>query len=98
MVRIAKLTLSWTLVSPVHSLYLQSSLGSCNWSGSVRRREFWGTAPWPSLTCMRGPFYDGQARRVEVNASSAGPLIGMELLRGHKLEIEAVAGGVVSIR
>jgi predicted aspartyl protease len=42
--------------------------------------------------------WNGEPRRVEVNASKADALVGMELLRGSRLEIEVVDGGVVSIR
>jgi clan AA aspartic protease len=41
--------------------------------------------------------WDNQARLVEVDAADAEPLLGMNLLRGHKLEIEVMEGGNVSI-
>ena len=39
--------------------------------------------------------WDGQLQVVDVAASDADPLVGMSLLYGFKLEIEAVAGGSV---
>lgn len=42
--------------------------------------------------------WENQPKRIEVNASRAEALIGMELLRGCKLEIDVVEGGIVSIR
>jgi clan AA aspartic protease len=41
--------------------------------------------------------WDGHARRVETEAVDAKPLVGMELLRGHDLHIQALPGGAVSI-
>jgi clan AA aspartic protease len=41
--------------------------------------------------------WDGQVRRVEVNASETEFLVGMGLLEEHKLEIEARPGGMVRI-
>jgi clan AA aspartic protease len=41
--------------------------------------------------------WDGQIRRVEVNASATECLIGMGLLEDYKLEIEGRSGGVVKI-
>ncbi len=41
--------------------------------------------------------WDGQVRRVEVNASETEALIGMGLLEEYKLEIEGKYGGTVRI-
>ncbi len=41
--------------------------------------------------------WDGQLQVVDVAASDADPLVGMSLLYGFKLEIEAVEGGSVVI-
>jgi clan AA aspartic protease len=41
--------------------------------------------------------WDGQAQIVDVAASDADPLVGMSLLYGFKLQIEAVEGGLVTI-
>jgi predicted aspartyl protease len=41
--------------------------------------------------------WDGQVRRVEVNASETESLIGMGLLEDYKLEIEGKYGGMVKI-
>ncbi|VEP15258.1 Aspartyl protease [Hyella patelloides LEGE 07179] len=42
--------------------------------------------------------WDGQDRVIDVAASEADPLIGMSLLYGFKVEIEAVEGGIVAIK
>jgi clan AA aspartic protease len=41
--------------------------------------------------------WDGQNQIIDVVASDAEPLVGMGLLYGFKLQIEAVEGGVVTI-
>jgi clan AA aspartic protease len=41
--------------------------------------------------------WDGQVRRVEVNASETECLVGMGLLEEYKLEIEGRSGGMVRI-
>ena len=41
--------------------------------------------------------WDGQNQIVDVAASDADPLVGMDLLYGFKLQIEAVEGGLVTI-
>jgi clan AA aspartic protease len=41
--------------------------------------------------------WDGQNQIVDVAASDADPLVGMGLLYGFKLQIEAVEGGTVMI-
>jgi clan AA aspartic protease len=41
--------------------------------------------------------WDGQIQVIDVAASEADPLVGMGLLYGFKLQIEAVEGGLVTI-
>src|SRR5215212_654485 len=41
--------------------------------------------------------WDGQARQVYVEAVEGSPLVGMLLLRGYDLHIEAIDGGAVTI-
>ncbi|MDJ0681005.1 MAG: clan AA aspartic protease [Xenococcaceae cyanobacterium MO_167.B52] len=41
--------------------------------------------------------WDGQERIIDVAASEADPLIGMSLLYGFRVQIDAVEGGVVTI-
>ena len=41
--------------------------------------------------------WDGQVRRVEVNASETESLVGMGLLENYTLEIEGRPGGIVKI-
>jgi clan AA aspartic protease len=42
--------------------------------------------------------WDGQVRTIEINDSEADPLIGMGLLEGYELRIEAIPGGTVTIQ
>jgi clan AA aspartic protease len=41
--------------------------------------------------------WDGQVRTIEVNAAETEPLVGMSLILGYELRIEAVEGGTVAI-
>jgi clan AA aspartic protease len=41
--------------------------------------------------------WDGQIRTIEINESNTDPLVGMGLLEGHELKIQAIAGGLVTI-
>jgi predicted aspartyl protease len=41
--------------------------------------------------------WDGQEQIIDVAASDADPLVGMGLLYGFKLQIEAIEGGCVTI-
>jgi clan AA aspartic protease len=41
--------------------------------------------------------WDGQYRTIDINESETMPLIGMQLLRGYDLRIQAIEGGAVTI-
>lgn len=41
--------------------------------------------------------WDGQYREIYINASETVPLIGMQLLQGYEVRIQAIAGGLVTI-
>ncbi len=41
--------------------------------------------------------WDGQDRNIQVLASEAHPLVGMALLKGYRITIDAVDGGTVRI-
>jgi clan AA aspartic protease len=41
--------------------------------------------------------WDGQYRNIDINESETLPLIGMQLLRGFDLRIQAIEGGSVTI-
>jgi clan AA aspartic protease len=41
--------------------------------------------------------WDGQIQIIDVAASEAAPLVGMSLLYGFKVQIEAIEGGMVTI-
>lgn len=42
--------------------------------------------------------WDGQYRTIDINESETMPLIGMRLLRGYDLHIQAIEGGYVTIQ
>lgn len=41
--------------------------------------------------------WDGQLRTIEINASDTAPLVGMALLEGFELRVQAYEGGSVAI-
>jgi hypothetical protein len=53
----------------------------------------------PCLICLltTSVIWDGQIQIIDVAASEADPLVGMSLLYGFKLQIEAIEGGTVTI-
>jgi clan AA aspartic protease len=42
--------------------------------------------------------WDGKVQSIEINSAEAGPLVGMGLLEGYEVRIEAVTGGEVTIQ
>ncbi len=41
--------------------------------------------------------WGGQYRDIEINAAETEPLIGMSMLRGYRLQVDTVQGGLVAI-
>ena len=41
--------------------------------------------------------WGGQYREIEINAAETEPVIGMSLLRGYRLQVDTVKGGLVTI-
>jgi clan AA aspartic protease len=42
--------------------------------------------------------WDGQYKEIYINESETVPLLGMRLLRGYELRIQAIEGGTVTIK
>jgi clan AA aspartic protease len=42
--------------------------------------------------------WDGQFREIEVNSADTEPLLGMSMLRGYRLEMDTIQGGLVTIK
>jgi clan AA aspartic protease len=42
--------------------------------------------------------WDGKTQEIEVNSAETDPLIGMSMLRGYRLQIDTIEGGLVIIR
>jgi clan AA aspartic protease len=42
--------------------------------------------------------WDGQIKSIEINESETDPLVGMGLLEGYELNIQAFVGGLVTIK
>lgn len=41
--------------------------------------------------------WGGQYREIEINAAETEPLVGMSMLRGYRLQVDTVQGGMVTI-
>ncbi|WP_416668252.1 clan AA aspartic protease [Egbenema bharatensis] len=41
--------------------------------------------------------WDGQSQNIPINAAETDPLVGMSLLYGYNLQIQAIEGGMVKI-
>ncbi|HEY9825814.1 MAG TPA: clan AA aspartic protease [Stenomitos sp.] len=41
--------------------------------------------------------WGGQYREIEINAAETEPLVGMSMLRGYRLQVDTVQGGLVAI-
>jgi clan AA aspartic protease len=42
--------------------------------------------------------WDGEYRYVDVNAAETDPLVGMSLLYGYRMQLDAIEGGIVVIQ
>ena len=42
--------------------------------------------------------WDGELRRIDINESDAEPLVGMSLLYGYRMQLDAIEGGTVTIQ
>jgi clan AA aspartic protease len=41
--------------------------------------------------------WDGQFREIEINSAETDPLLGMRMLRGYRLQVDTMLGGLVTI-
>ena len=41
--------------------------------------------------------WDGQFREIEINSADTDPLLGMKMLRGFRLQVDTIQGGVVTV-
>jgi len=42
--------------------------------------------------------WDGELRRIDINESDTEPLVGMSLLYGYRMQLDAIEGGTVTIQ
>jgi clan AA aspartic protease len=42
--------------------------------------------------------WDGELRRIDINESDTEPLVGMSLLYGYRIQLDAIEGGMVTIQ
>jgi clan AA aspartic protease len=42
--------------------------------------------------------WNGQYRAIEINAAETEPLLGMRMLKGYRLQVDTIEGGLVTIK
>ncbi len=42
--------------------------------------------------------WDGALRQIDINASETTPLVGMSLLYGYRIQLDAIEGGAITIQ
>jgi predicted aspartyl protease len=42
--------------------------------------------------------WNGDLRSIEIDAAETEPLLGMALLKGHRLQVDTIEGGLVTIK
>jgi predicted aspartyl protease len=42
--------------------------------------------------------WDGELRQIDINESDTAPLVGMSLLYGYRMQLDAIEGGMVTIQ
>jgi clan AA aspartic protease len=64
----------------------------------TQQEAFLGDGSRRTFDVYRGTvIWDGQLRVIEINASDTAPLVGMALLEGFELRVQAYEGGSVAI-
>ena len=64
----------------------------------TQQEGFLGDGSRRTFDVYRGTvIWDGQLRVIEINASETAPLVGMALLEGFELRVQAYEGGSVAI-
>jgi clan AA aspartic protease len=64
----------------------------------TQQEAFLGDGSRRTFDVYRGAvIWDGQLRVIEINASDTAPLVGMALLEGFELRVQAYEGGSVAI-
>ncbi len=64
----------------------------------TQQEGFLGDGSRRTFDVYRGTvIWDGQLRVIEINASDTAPLVGMALLEGFELRVQAYEGGSVAI-
>ena len=64
----------------------------------TQQEGFLGDGSRKTFDVYRGAvIWDGQLRVIEINASDTAPLVGMSLLEGFELRVQAYEGGSVAI-
>lgn len=76
-----------------------SLLGSLNLQAYRREAGILGDGSTYIFDVYRGiVIWDGEVRQIDINASEAAPLVGMSLLHGYRVQLDAIEGGTVRIQ
>lgn len=77
----------------------ESVLSSLQLQPYRREEETLGDGSFWIFDVYRGSvIWDGEVRQIDINASETEPLVGMSLLCGYRLQIDAIEGGSVTIQ
>jgi clan AA aspartic protease len=76
----------------------QSVIADLELAWFTQQEAFLGDGSRKTFDVYRGTvIWDGQLRIIEINASDTAPLVGMALLEGFELRVQAYEGGSVAI-
>jgi predicted aspartyl protease len=76
-----------------------SVLASLNLRAYRREEGILGDGSTCIFDVYRGlVIWDGELRRIDINESETEPLVGMSLLYGYRMQLDAVEGGKVTIQ
>jgi clan AA aspartic protease len=76
-----------------------SVLGDLNLRAYRREEGILGDGSTCIFDVYRGlVIWDGEWRQIDINESDTAPLLGMSLLYGYRMQIDAVEGGMVIIQ
>ncbi len=76
-----------------------SLIAELEFSWSYRDRATLGDGSETLFDIYEGSvIWAGQFREIEINAANTEPLLGMKMLRGYRLEVDTIEGGLVTVR
>jgi predicted aspartyl protease len=68
-------------------------------SGRLRQRATLGDGSETVFDVYNAEIvWNGKLREIEIDAAETEPLLGMALLRGYRLQVDTIEGGLVTIK